>query len=531
MTSGHASTWSAYRRGRTHSRKDLLAYCCLASILWPLRCTSAASGCADGSREAFHYFEKVAGCEGIWGGHIVNANTLCAPGWRVCTSFDVDILRNITWQQAQGVRGCMAINAAQDGGRCRECRGDLEHDDMAGVGQSCPYQAVGQRSCISGGRIDSSCCVDSHFFNACHFKPGLTTGVVCCRLPVKKPNIVVKPPLQYRVHTDLIILLTCQASGMPPPRVQWYKGGRRLNEGNSRINTLSSGELLISLARKSDTGLYTCKAVNEQGTDTASSYVQVKEYTSGCADGSTDGLELHNDIQACSGVWKGHVKFGKSLCSKSWRVCNPRDRKRLQKLNNHDVFDLPGCYAYNAASQNSRCKSCMTGKMSGIGKDCGWADHAHKSCLPHGSVGVFSPNMTSSCEHTPGLTTGVLCCRRPKRERDKKVTCTPRCENGGECVVHNKCVCQPGYKGVRCQIPVCESSCSGKGVCIKPNVCQCEPGYTGTTCRTKEVTCKTPCLNGGRCHLGKCKCPESFAGKACQFAINHFLTILNRTER
>lgn len=54
---------------------------------------------------------------------------------------------------------------------------------MAGIGQACAHKSLGQTSCISGGRIDASCCVDSHFHTACHFKPGLMTGVICCRLP------------------------------------------------------------------------------------------------------------------------------------------------------------------------------------------------------------------------------------------------------------------------------------------------------------------------------------------------------------
>lgn len=55
---------------------------------------------------------------------------------------------------------------------------------MAGIGRGCPHQNFGQTSCIRGGRIDSSCCVDSHFHQACHYKPNIN-GVVCCKLPSK----------------------------------------------------------------------------------------------------------------------------------------------------------------------------------------------------------------------------------------------------------------------------------------------------------------------------------------------------------
>lgn len=36
-----------------------------------------------------------------------------------------------------------------------------------------------------------------------------------------------------------------------------------------------TGDLLVTLARKSDTGLYTCEVINEEGVDMASSFVSV----------------------------------------------------------------------------------------------------------------------------------------------------------------------------------------------------------------------------------------------------------------
>ncbi|KAH9508545.1 hypothetical protein Btru_051976 [Bulinus truncatus] len=494
-----------------------LTYICIQLCWWSVR-VRADSGCSDGSRESLHSFDHVAGCHGVWEGHINNANSLCAPGWRVCTSFDIDILRNISWHQAMAVQGCLAINAAQDGGRCRECRGDLEHDDMAGIGKNCPHKTVGHKSCISGGRMDASCCVDSHFYTACHYKPGVTTGVACCRLPAKRPNIVVKPPARKKLYKELIIVLTCQATGMPPPKVNWYKDGRRLIKGNPRIDILSSGELLVTPARKSDSGQYMCEAINDVGRDTATSYVQVTEYTSGCADETTDGLHLQRDIQACIGAWNGHVRLGRILCSKGWRVCSPKDQKSLQELSTYEIFDLPGCFAYNAASATNKCKSCKSSRMAGVGKDCGYVNLSHSSCLTQGRIEVFPPNLTSTCEHTPGLTTGVLCCRKNKQENKSK--CSPECENGGHCLLQNRCQCKEGYKGARCQNAICQPDCGSKGVCVRPNTCKCETGYTGQTCRKKDNTCPMTCLNGGRCHLGKCKCLQNFHGQDCQFSLH-----------
>ena len=84
------------------------------------------SGCADGTRDGLEGHERVAACMGRWGGHIANGSLLCAPGWRVCSWYDQHYLQHIKWNEAISMAGCYAYNAAQDGGRCRECRDDLE---------------------------------------------------------------------------------------------------------------------------------------------------------------------------------------------------------------------------------------------------------------------------------------------------------------------------------------------------------------------------------------------------------------------
>ncbi|KAK7109342.1 uncharacterized protein [Littorina saxatilis] len=512
----------------------------LLSLLWSALLISRANaaksaGCADSSREALQGFERVAGCAGQWKGHVHNASALCGPGWRVCAWYDHVLLSNITWSQATQFPGCYAFNAAQDGGRCQECRDDLEQDDLAGVGKDCAHQHRGQSSCISGGRIDSSCCVDSHFHRACSFQDHLTTGALCCRMPVKPPVIVVKPPERMHVYTGLIFLLPCQATGMPPPRIQWYKNGEQMPADSPRASVLSSGDLLVTLARKSDTALYTCEVINEEGFDMASSYVTVTEYSSGCADDSTEGLHLYRDIQACSGQWEGHVRLGKTLCKKGWRVCNPKDKDALAQLTWLDIFDLSGCYAYNAASRRGRCRKCKDGKMAGVGRACQWMRHTQSSCLAGGRVEVLHPRNSTSCTQVEGVTSGVVCCKRKKRRNKKGKTfqCVPSCQHKGTCISHNRCKCSSGYKGARCQNAICDPGCGPKGECVKPNKCRCHKGYGGRLCRTKvHGKCHQPCLNGARCHHGKCRCAHGYWGKSCQHVLQQFvLSQLNRTER
>ncbi|CAK7291594.1 HMCN2 [Vulpes lagopus] len=67
-------------------------------------------------------------------------------------------------------------------------------------------------------------------------------------------------------------MLLCEVSGVPLPRVIWYRGGLEMilaPEGSS------SGTLRIPAARERDAGIYTCRAVNEMGEASAEIRLEV----------------------------------------------------------------------------------------------------------------------------------------------------------------------------------------------------------------------------------------------------------------
>ncbi|ELV11784.1 Hemicentin-2 [Tupaia chinensis] len=67
-------------------------------------------------------------------------------------------------------------------------------------------------------------------------------------------------------------VLACKASGVPPPRVVWYRGGLEmiLAPEDSR-----SGVLRIQAAQERDAGVYTCRAVSELGDAAAEVHLEV----------------------------------------------------------------------------------------------------------------------------------------------------------------------------------------------------------------------------------------------------------------
>lgn len=73
---------------------------------------------------------------------------------------------------------------------------------------------------------------------------------------------------QLTVIEGHLISLLCESSGIPPPNLIWKKKGSPvLADSAGRVRILSGGrQLQISIAEKSDAGLYSCMASNAAGT-------------------------------------------------------------------------------------------------------------------------------------------------------------------------------------------------------------------------------------------------------------------------
>ncbi|XP_032334547.1 hemicentin-2 isoform X3 [Camelus ferus] len=67
-------------------------------------------------------------------------------------------------------------------------------------------------------------------------------------------------------------VLACEASGVPPPRVIWYRGGLEMILAPEAS---SSGKLRIPAAQERDAGIYACRAVNELGDTSAEIRLEV----------------------------------------------------------------------------------------------------------------------------------------------------------------------------------------------------------------------------------------------------------------
>ncbi|KAH9376168.1 hypothetical protein HPB48_017160 [Haemaphysalis longicornis] len=84
----------------------------------------------------------------------------------------------------------------------------------------------------------------------------------------------------------------------------------------------------------------------------------------------------------------------------------------------------------------------------------------------------------------------------------------------GHCTKPLECICEPGWTGIFCHIPVCSPKCHAEhGYCARPNECRCRVGWMGENC---SQCCPYPGCRHGSC--GKpweCACEPGWGGMLC----------------
>eukprot|EP00759_Apiculatamorpha_spiralis_P009261 PhF_6_TR15967/c0_g1_i1/m.24932 len=88
---------------------------------------------------------------------------------------------------------------------------------------------------------------------------------------------------------------------------------------------------------------------------------------------------------------------------------------------------------------------------------------------------------------------------------------------------YGKCLCFPGYYGLRCTEKPCPSNgefeCSGHGSCVPDlKICTCSKGYGAEDCSVQcpTTTPGSPCSSHGKCTTaGLCECSPGYGDVAC----------------
>ncbi|GFU30687.1 roundabout homolog 2 [Nephila pilipes] len=72
-------------------------------------------------------------------------------------------------------------------------------------------------------------------------------------------------PANQTLPLNTVGMLPCEASGDPPPSIQWFVNSAPLQTRNPRFVVLDSGTLQIDSLQHEDSGFYTCTASSESG--------------------------------------------------------------------------------------------------------------------------------------------------------------------------------------------------------------------------------------------------------------------------
>ncbi|KAH7942584.1 hypothetical protein HPB49_025605 [Dermacentor silvarum] len=100
--------------------------------------------------------------------------------------------------------------------------------------------------------------------------------------------------------------------------------------------------------------------------------------------------------------------------------------------------------------------------------------------------------------------------RGPKCDECKPL---PGCLHG-HCTKPLECICDPGWTGIFCHIPVCSPKCHHEhGYCARPNECRCRVGWMGENC---SQCCPYPGCRHGSCNKPwECTCEPGWGGMLC----------------
>uniref|UniRef100_A0A915PKS0 EGF-like domain-containing protein n=1 Tax=Setaria digitata TaxID=48799 RepID=A0A915PKS0_9BILA len=178
--------------------------------------------------------------------------------------------------------------------------------------------------------------------------------------------------------------------------------------------------------------------------------------------------------------------------------------------------EVPNCSGHGQCNQFGDCECDIGWK----GIFCDKKDCKDPQCSGHGvcyneKCYCEDGYRGEKCEETYPtagcISKELRLCDQNQLESDADLACTNRGRIDPESGV---CICIPGYHGKKCELERCEVECMygscGDGVCI------CDEGWTGMDCT--ERRCLPGCEQHGHCNNGTCMCSKGWNGENCYIA-------------
>ncbi|XP_005530779.2 PREDICTED: protein sidekick-2 [Pseudopodoces humilis] len=121
--------------------------------------------------------------------------------------------------------------------------------------------------------------------------PAVTAGAYLSVL--EPPQFVREPERHITAEMEKVVAIPCQAKGVPPPEMAWYKDAALLHlEKLSRFQLLEDGSLQISGLVPDDTGMFQCFARNAAGEVQTTTYLAVTSIAPNITRGPQDSAVI-----------------------------------------------------------------------------------------------------------------------------------------------------------------------------------------------------------------------------------------------
>ena len=83
--------------------------------------------------------------------------------------------------------------------------------------------------------------------------------------PLAPPKIITSSPKVVMLNEGDNLTLTCEATGVPPPAITWFKDGRSLPGETLFVRQAKTSRLHFESTSYKDRGIYRCEARNVVG--------------------------------------------------------------------------------------------------------------------------------------------------------------------------------------------------------------------------------------------------------------------------
>ncbi|NXR83966.1 SDK2 protein, partial [Pycnonotus jocosus] len=121
--------------------------------------------------------------------------------------------------------------------------------------------------------------------------PAVSAGAYLSVL--EPPQFVREPERHITAEMEKVVAIPCQAKGVPPPEMAWYKDAALLQlEKLSRFQLLEDGSLQISGLLPDDTGMFQCFARNAAGEVQTTTYLAVTSIAPNITRGPQDSTVI-----------------------------------------------------------------------------------------------------------------------------------------------------------------------------------------------------------------------------------------------